>query len=124
MVNPYIITLINSIILIVAGLAAYFMIPSRPAVVIIAVAFGILLLACTKSLKKHNWFVFNSVTALTLLFGVLAIMCLYYGAPDSMYNNAFTLVVAISCFVAVLCYISSFSKERRMRNNSIYKDDL
>ncbi|WP_377470301.1 hypothetical protein [Pontibacter silvestris] len=124
MVHPYIINLINSVVLITAGLAAYFLIPAQPTIVLIAPAFGVLLIAFTNSLKKHNWFVFNSVTALTLLFGALAIMRLYYGAPDIRYNSAFTLIAAISCFVAVLFYIGSFSRERRLRNNSIYKEDI
>ncbi len=85
---------------------------------------GILLLACTYHLRKHNRFVFNTVTALTLLAGLLMIWQI---EPESFEWNLYhvlLLLMGLSSFASVAFYVGSFVQERRMRNNSIYKDDL
>ena len=58
MVHPYIVNTINEAVLIVAGLAGYFFMPSKPVIALIAPAFGLLLLACTYHLRRHHRFVF------------------------------------------------------------------
>ncbi|PKV75764.1 hypothetical protein [Pontibacter ramchanderi] len=124
MVHPYVANTINALVLILAGLAAYFLSPSRPLLALLAPTFGLLLLATNYHLKRHNRFVFHTVTALTLLAGFLLILRIN---PDDFVwdgSHVLILVMGISCFLAVLSFVASFLKERRMRNNAIYKDDL
>jgi putative effector of murein hydrolase len=124
MVHPYIINSINAIVLIAAGLAAYLLNPAKPPTDLIIPFIGVLLLACTYHLRKHNRFVFNTVTALTLLVGFLLIWRI---KPEEFVWDAqhiLLLLMSLSCFIAVVFYVSTFIKERRLRNNTIYKDDL
>lgn len=124
MVHPYIANTINALVLIIAGLAGYFLIPSQPLVALAAPAFGILLLASTYHLRRHNRFVFHTVTSLTLLAGFLLILRIN---PETFVwdtKNTLILVMGISCFLAVLSYVATFLRERRTGNNSIYKEDL
>ncbi|WP_299708350.1 hypothetical protein [uncultured Pontibacter sp.] len=124
MVHPYVANTINALVLILAGLAAYFLIPSRPLLALAAPAFGILLLATTYHLRRHNRFVFNTVTALTLLAGFLLILRIDPENFEWDVKNTLLLVMGISCFLAVFSYVASFLRERRLGNNTIYKDDL
>lgn len=124
MVHPYIANSINALVLILAGLAAYFLSPSRPLLALLAPMFGILLLATTYHLKRHNHFVFHTVSALTLMAGFLLILRI---DPDTFVwdsKHVLILLMGVSCFLAVLSYVASFLRERRLRNNTIYKDDL
>lgn len=124
MVHPYIANSINALVLILAGLAAYFLSPSRPLLALLAPMFGILLLATTYHLKRHNRFVFHTVSALTLMAGFLLILRI---DPDTFVwdsKHVLILLMGVSCFLAVLSYVASFLRERRLRNNTIYKDDL
>ncbi|WP_266205410.1 hypothetical protein [Pontibacter kalidii] len=124
MVHPYLINTLNALVLIVAGLILYFTHPARPPMALLAPFLGILLLACTYHLRKHNRFVFNTVTALTLLAGLLMIWQI---EPESFEWNLYhvlLLLMGLSSFASVAFYVGSFVQERRMRNNSIYKDDL
>ncbi|WP_242928311.1 hypothetical protein [Pontibacter vulgaris] len=124
MVHPYIINTINGLVLLIAGLAGYFAGTDMIVATILAPAFGILLLACSYHLHKHNRFVFNTVTALTLLFGIA--LATRINLTNFGFNSRDVLlsVMCLSCFVAVAFYIGTFVQERRLGNNSIYKDDL
>ncbi|MHC2990253.1 hypothetical protein OB13_01110 [Pontibacter sp. HJ8] len=124
MVHPYIINTINALVLIIAGIAGYLLVPSRPLITLIAPAFGILLLACTYHLRKHNRFVFNTVTALTLLAGFALILRISPGTFEWDSQHIVLLVMGLSCFLAVLSYVATFVRERRTGNNTIYKEDL
>jgi hypothetical protein len=124
MVHPYVTNTLNALVLIVAGLAAYFLIPSRPQLALAAPVFGLLLLAANYHLRRHNRFVFHTVTALTLLAGFLLILRIN---PDTFVwdsKHVLILVMGISCFLAVLLYVASFLRERRLGDNTVYKDDL
>lgn len=124
MVHPYIANTINAIILIVTGLAGYLLIPSHPAIILIAPAFGILLLACTHHLRKHNRFVFHTVTALTLLAGFVLILRIDPATFQWDSKHVAVLIMGVSCFLAVVSYVATYLRERRLGNNSIYKEDL
>jgi uncharacterized membrane protein (UPF0136 family) len=124
MVHPYIVNTITAIILIVAGLIGYFANPAKPPTALIAPAFGILLLACTHHLRKHNRFVFHTVTALTLLVGVLTLMRIDINNFVWDRRHILLLLMGVSCLGAVIIYVGTFVRERRLGNNSIYKDDL
>lgn len=124
MVHPYIINTINALVLITAGLIGYFANPAKPPTALIAPFFGILLLACTYHLRKHNRFVFHTVSALTLLVGFLVIMRIDPAAFEWNRRNILLVIMGLSCFVSVVFYVGTFIRERRMRNNTIYKDDL
>jgi uncharacterized membrane protein YjjP (DUF1212 family) len=124
MVHPYITNTINALILIVAGLAAYFLLPDRPQVALIAPAFGVLLLACTYHLRKHNRFVFNTVSALTLLAGFALVSRIDPDTSTWDAKHILILVMGVSCFLAVVTYVATFVSERRSGNNRVYKDDL
>ena len=124
MVHPYIVNTINATVLIVAGLAAYFLMPSKPVIALVAPAFGLLLLACTYHLRRHNRFVFHTVTALTLLAGFVLILRIN---PDTFTwdgKHTLILLMGISCFLAVILYVATFLRERRIGDNTIYKEDL
>ncbi|PRY12374.1 hypothetical protein CLV24_108118 [Pontibacter ummariensis] len=124
MVHPYIINTINALVLIVAGLIAYFSNPARPPAALVAPFLGILLLACTYHLRKHNRFVFNTVTAVTLLAGILVISRIDFEEFSFTERNILLTVMGLSCIIAVGFFVGTFVKERRLGNNSIYKDDL
>ncbi|NEM97831.1 hypothetical protein [Pontibacter burrus] len=122
--HPYVINSINAVILIVAGLIVFFIHPAQPAVALVAPGLGTMLLACTYHLRKHNRFVTHTVTALTLLAAIVVISRLNAAGEDWDTRHMLLLLMGLSCMVAVGVFISSFIKERRLRNNSIYKDDL
>lgn len=124
MLHPYIINSINAVILIAAGLIVYFIHPMRPLPALIAPGLGIMLLACTHHLRRHNRFVTHTVTALTLLAAL--VIAIRLNAADERWDviHGLLLLMGLSCLVAVGVYISTFIKERRLRNNTIYKDDL
>lgn len=124
MVHPYIINTVNALVLIVAGLIGYFANPAKPPTALIAPFFGLLLLACTYHLRKHNRFVFHTVTALTLLVGLLVVMRIEMDMFEWNRRNILLVVMGLSCFIAAVVYVGTFIKERRLRNNTIYKDDL
>ena len=124
MLHPYVINSLNAVILIVAGLIVYFIHPEKPNVALVAPGLGIMLLACTYHLRKHNRFVTHTVTALTLLTAIVVIVRL--NATSQTWSTVYSLlfVMGISCLVATGVFIGSFIRERRLRNNTIYKDDL
>lgn len=124
MAHPYIVNTLNALILIILGLIGFFASPDDSTTALIAPFFGMLLLACTYHLRKHNRFVFHTVTALTLLVGVLVFARINPDAFDWNTRNILLLLMGLSCFVAVAFYVSTFVRERRLRNNTIYKDDL
>ena len=124
MAHPYIINTLNALVLILAGLILYFSDPAKPPSALLAPFFGILLLACTYHLRKHNRFVFHTVSALTLLAGMLIIWQIEPEAFGWDLHHALLFVMALCCFVSVAFYVGSFVQERRQRNNRIYKDDL
>lgn len=124
MAHPYIVNTVNASILIIAGLIGYFSNSAKPPTALIAPFIGLLLLACTYHLRKHNRFVLHTVTALTLLTGLLVVWRIDPALFDWNRRNILLLLMALSCFVAVALYVGSFLKERRTPNNTIYKDDL
>ena len=124
MVHPYIINTINALVLITAGLIGYFANPAKPPTALIAPFFGLLLLACTYHLRKHNRFVFHTVTALTLLVGLLVLLRIDTDMFEWNRRNILLVVMGLSCFLAAVVYVGTFIRERRLRNNTIYKDDL
>lgn len=123
MVHPYIINTINALVLLVAGLVGYFANPAKPPTALIAPFFGLLLLACTYHLRRHNRFVFHTVTALTLLVGLLVVWRIDPEAFSWSRRNVLLVLMGLSCFVAAGFYVGTFIRERR-RNNTIFKDDL
>lgn len=124
MVHPYIINSINALVLILAGLVAYFANPAKPLTALAIPFVGILFLACTHHLRRHNRFVFHTVTALTLLTGFLLIWRIEPEVFEWDLQHILLLLMSLSCFAAAAFYVSTFVKERRLRNNTIYKDDL
>ena len=124
MVHPYIINTINAIVLLVAGLIVYFANPAKPPTALIAPLFGLLLLACTYHLRRHNRFVFHTVTALTLLVGLLVVWRIDPETFDWSGRSMLLVLMGLSCLVATAFYVGTFIRERRLRNNTIFKDDL
>jgi hypothetical protein len=124
MLHPYIINSINAAILIVAGLAVYFIQPARPLLALVAPGLGIMLLACTYHLRKHNRFVTHTVTALTLLAAIAVIMRLNTAGESWDTTHVLLFIMGISCLITVGVFIGTFIRERRLRNDTIYKDDL
>jgi len=124
MVHPYIINTINATVLLVAGLIAYFANPAKPPTALIAPLFGLLLLACTYHLRRHNRFVFHTVTALTLLVGLLVAWRINPEAFSWSGRDILLMLMGLSCLVATAFYVGTFVRERRLRNNTIFKDDL
>ncbi|WP_299821444.1 hypothetical protein [uncultured Pontibacter sp.] len=124
MIHPYIINTVNALLLITLGLIAYFANPSKPPTALMVPFFGLLLLACTYHLRKHNRFVFHTVTALTLLVGVLVFARINLDAFSWTLRNIMLLLMGLSCFGAVAFYVFTFVRERRLKDNTTYKDDL
>ena len=124
MIHPYVINSLNALVLIIAGLTGYFASPDKPVTALAAPAFGLLLLACTYHLRKHNQFVFHTVTALTLLVGFVVVARIDTANFEWDRRHILYLVMGASCFIAAAFYVGTFIQERRLRNNKIYKDDL
>ncbi len=124
MAHPYIINSINGLVLIIAGLIGYFSEIEQPVTGMLAPAFGLLLLACSYHLHRHNRFVFNTVTALTLLYGIALSTRLSFTDGNFSTTDILLIIMSLSCFVAVAFYIGTFVQERRLNNKTIYKDDL
>ncbi|GAB3196370.1 uncharacterized membrane protein (UPF0136 family) [Pontibacter aydingkolensis] len=124
MAHPYIINTVNALVLIILGLIGYFTNPAKPPVALLAPFFGFLLLACTYHLRKHNRFVFHTVTALTLLVAVLVFARINPSTFTWNMRNILLLLMGLSCFGAVAFYVFTFVRERRLGNDTIYKDDL
>ena len=122
--RPYIINSLNAVVLIVAGLIVYFIQPSKPVLALVAPGLGIMLLACTYHLRKHNRFVTHTVTAITLLAAIVVIMRLNAAGEEWDTRHVLLFVMGLSCLVATGVFMGTFIKERRLRNNSIYKEDL
>ncbi|MBB6610061.1 hypothetical protein H7F15_03340 [Pontibacter sp. Tf4] len=122
--HSYVINSVNALILIVAGLTVYFIHPQQPPVALVAPGLGLMLLACTYHLRKHNQFVTHTVTALTLLAAIVVIFRLNAGGERWDTRYLLLLLMGLSCIVAVAVFIGNFLRERRTRNNTIYKDDL
>lgn len=124
MTHPYIVNSINGLVLVILGLASYVATPGQPATALVTPIFGLLLLACTYHLRRHNRFVFHTVAALTLLAALLLLMQTNTDTSGSDAQDVMRLLMGLSCFAATAIYVSTFMKERRRRNNSVYKDDL
>ncbi|WP_377510337.1 hypothetical protein [Pontibacter locisalis] len=124
MLHPYIINTLNAFVLIIAGLIAYFANPAKPPTALIAPLFGLLLLAATYHMRKHNRFVTHTVTALTILVGLIVITRIDPETFEWNRRNVLLLLMGVSCFIAAAFYVGTFVRERRLRNNTIYKDDL
>ncbi|MFT2011233.1 hypothetical protein ACMA1I_21360 [Pontibacter sp. 13R65] len=124
MVHPYVVNTINAIVLLIAGITAYFVTQSPAPAALLAPAFGIALLACTRNLRKHNQFVSNTVTALTLIAGFIFLLFIDFDSKAWRINDLLYLLMGISCFVAAAFYTGTFLSERRKKDRTIYKDDL
>lgn len=123
MAHPYIVNSINGLVLIIIGLISYVATSDQPVTALAIPIFGLLLLACTYHLRRHNRFVFHTVTSLTLLAAVLLILQVSAGASWST-QDIMLLLMGLSCFIATAFYVGSFVRERHLRNKSVYKDDL
>ncbi|MBF9254688.1 hypothetical protein I2I11_15390 [Pontibacter sp. 172403-2] len=123
MAHSYVINSINGLVLILVGLTRYVVIPDQPVTALAVPVFGLLLLACTYHLRKHNRFVFHTVTSLTLLAAVLLSLQVSADASWST-QDVLLLLMGLSCFIATLFFVGSFVRERRLRDRSVYKDDL
>ncbi|TXK52194.1 hypothetical protein FVR03_01885 [Pontibacter qinzhouensis] len=124
MVHPYVVNTINALVLLIAGLTAYFVTRAPAPAALLAPAFGVALLACTRHLRKHNQFVINTVTALTLIAGFTFLLYIDFEGGSWKINDMLYLLMGISCFVAAVFYTGTFLSERRKKDNTIYKDDL
>jgi hypothetical protein len=124
MVHPYIVNTINALVLIILGFMIYFLNPARTIVALVVPFFGILLLAATYHLRKHNRFVFHTVAALTLLAGLLLLAQQDLGVTTWSTQSILLLIMGLSCFISVGFYVGTFVRERRLGDKSVYKDDL
>jgi len=123
MTHPYIINSINGLVLVITGFISYIVTPGQPVSALIIPIFGLLLLACTYHLRRHNRFVFHTITSLTLLAAILLILQVNAVSSWSRKDSMF-LLMGLSCFIAAAFYVGSFVRERRLRDKSVYKDDL
>lgn len=122
MLPSYTVNALNALVLLLAGLISYALHPVTE--MLIAPLLGVILLLFTYHLRRHNRFVLHTITAITLLAGIY-FMLLFDPELFSWQNEqpAF-LVMGLSCFIATLFYVGSFVRERRQRDNTLYKEDL
>ncbi|RAU81934.1 hypothetical protein [Pontibacter arcticus] len=122
MLPSYTVNALNALVLLLAGLISYALHPVIE--MLIAPLLGVILLLFTYHLRRHNRFVLHTITAITLLAGIY-FMLLFEPELFSWENEqpAF-LVMGLSCFIATLFYVGSFVRERRQRDNTLYKEDL
>lgn len=124
MVHPYRLNILNALILISAGLIEYFSNPAKPPSALIPPAFGLLLLACTHLLRKHNRFVFSTVTALTILVAVLTLLQLDLSNFNSDRRDILLLVMGLSSLISATLFVLSYFRERRQAQGAVRKENL
>ncbi len=111
----------NAIVLIAAGLYAYFMIltpeGTRAPTALIPAAFGLLFLIFQKGVANHNKIISHVVVVLTLLLLVICIMR-FVKVEDWVAKKYVFLVCVISNAVALIAFIGSFIEARKNRKIS------
>ena len=113
--------LLNAIVLIAAGLYAYFMIltpeGTRAPTALIPAAFGLLFLIFQKGVANHNKIISHVVVVLTLLLLVICVMR-FVKVEDWGAKKYVFLVCVISNAVALIAFIGSFIEARKNRKIS------
>lgn len=113
--------LLNAIVLIAAGLYAYFVIltpeGTRAPTALIPAAFGLLFLVFQKGVANQNKIISHVAVVLTLLLLVICIMR-FVKVEDWVAKKYVFLVCVISNAVALTAFISSFIEARKNRKVS------
>ena len=123
--NPHIITIINGIILIAAGLFSYFSNPERPFTALIGPIIGIILVGLSPFIKKGNKTIAHFVALITLLFAIQTGIMAFNSknVEDIEKRNrriAVFSIMSLSCFAATGLYTYRFialKKEKEANNN-------
>ena len=112
--SPYKITLINALILIALSLWGYLSVANSSPTALIPCVFGIILLALSPGMKKHNKIVAHIVVVLTLLI-VIALIKPLTAQLDKENNIAVVRValMMLSSAIALIVYIRSFIEARK-----------
>jgi uncharacterized membrane protein len=123
----HIVNTVYAIIIITTGLAGYLLNESRPPTALITPLVGLLLLGCTRPLKRKNRFVINTVAVITLLLSLMTARLFtasIFATPDLVENLGRDVVVrravvfgimAFSGFVATGFYAVDYIRRRRER---------
>lgn len=110
--------LLNAIVLIAAGLYAYFVIltpeGTHAPTALIPAAFGLLFLIFQKGVSNHNKIISHVVVVLTLLLLVICIMR-FIKVEDWVAKKYVFLVCVLSNAVALIAFIGSFIEARKNR---------
>lgn len=113
--------LLNAIVLIAAGLYAYFVIltpeGTRAPTALIPAAFGLLFLVFQKGVSNQNKIISHVAVVLTLLLLVICIMR-FVKVEDWVAKKYVFLVCVISNAVALTAFIGSFIEARKNRKIS------
>ncbi len=113
--------LLNAIVLIAAGLYAYFVIltpeGTRAPTALIPTAFGLLFLVFQKGVSKQNKIISHIAVVLTLLLLVICISR-FVKVEDWVAKKYVFLICVISNAVALTAFIGSFIEARKNRKIS------
>ena len=114
--KPYVINVINAIVLIVMSLWGYFGSETPSGTAFIPAGFGVVLLALTPMFRKDNKAVAHIVVVLTLLL-IIALVRPLMGALDRDDSMAAFRVgtMLLTSVIAMAIYIKSFIDARRNR---------
>lgn len=124
MLPSYTVNALNALTLLLIGSVSYFIDPGKPEAMLAAAGIGLLLLASTYHLRRHNRFVMHTVTAITLLTGIYFMMLFEPDGTEWQNSQVALLVMGVCCFIATLFYVGAFVRERRQRDKTLYKEDL
>ena len=115
--KPYIANLLNSIVLIVMGLWAYFSSESPSVTALIPVIFGGILLLSHPWMKKENKVAAHIVVGLTLLILVALIAKPLMSALDSGNNLAIFRIglMILTSIIALITFVRSFINARKSK---------
>ncbi len=119
MVHPHRINFINALIIISAGLTEYFLNPAKPPLALLPAAIGLLLLACTHLLRKRNWLVFSTASALTILVALLTLGQLDVNDVNWNRREILLLVMGLSSLVTAACFILGYYRERKLHKGAL-----
>jgi uncharacterized protein YhhL (DUF1145 family) len=116
LMKPYLITVINSITLIVMGLWGYFSSESPSFTALIPVFAGVILLALAGGFRKRN----TTIAHIIVIFTLIVLIALIKPLSGTLSRNDHTatarvMVMMITCILALFTYIKSFIDARKQR---------
>ena len=110
--------LVNGIMLIVLGLAGYFLNESRPPTALIGPIIGLIFIVLTPQMKAENKNVAHIIAGLTIILPIILLFRMLKGGDIEMDRKFFLLGgMVLSCLITTVVYVMGFIAKRKERQN-------